>query len=173
MLMYPNSGIREITAPLNLKGVTQDRRHPRRATRLRWLFSTFPAGAPGIGILLLRMLVGADAILLGWQYLVDHGALSIPSLAAGLILLAGISLVVGFLTPVGAAMVVLTAFSSELAWFRALVGDLLHATLPIKYPAAVSAAIGLLGPGWFSLDRLIFGRREVIIPRLSDPARER
>jgi hypothetical protein len=119
------------------------------------------------------MLVSIDSVLLGWQYLVEHGTLSVASLTAGLILLAGISLLVGFLTPVGAAMIVLTALGSELAWYRALVGDLLHTTVAIKYLAAVAAAIGFLGPGWFSLDRLIFGRREVIIPRFPDPARER
>ena len=119
------------------------------------------------------MLVGVDAIFRSWRYLVGHEALSPASMAAGLVLIAGISLVVGFLTPVGAAAIVLTGLIAEVTWFRGVVGDLLDPPGSIKWLAAVAAALTLLGPGWFSLDSLIFGRRDIIVPRFTDPARER
>jgi uncharacterized membrane protein YphA (DoxX/SURF4 family) len=107
----------------------------------------------------------------GWQYLADHDTLTRLSFPAGLTVAGGLSLVVGFLTPIGAATIVLTALGSELAWSRAPIGDLLHASAAVTYLAVVAAAVGLLGPGWFSLDRLIFGRREIIIPRSPGPTK--
>ncbi len=99
------------------------------------LFSTFPGGVPGVGLLLLRAVVG------GWSIL--HGG--IPAIAAGGLL------AIGFLTPLAAGLSVAILGFSDARWL-------------------VSLALALLGPGAFSLDARLFGRREIIIPRRSNPS---
>jgi uncharacterized membrane protein YphA (DoxX/SURF4 family) len=76
----------------------------------------------------------------------------------------GASILVGFLTPVASAAATggyLLACASAFS----MTGANNHpGTLAAFNLAAVSAALTLLGPGAFSLDGRLFGRREIIIP---------
>ena len=78
---------------------------------------------------------------------------------------AGILLLAGFLTPVAAALVGLSAVGVWISMIPGPQQNLFPSKLPVAFLAAVSGAIVLLGPGAFSLDARLFGLREIIIPR--------
>ena len=128
------------------------------------LFVTFPDGWPGIGLLWLRLVVGAALAAQGTTYLggfleAGLGVWAIVSVA----LIGGLCLIGGLFTPAAGVM--------------AIVGTLLVATGPIHESqlffrsqgslliAAATISIMLLGPGAYSIDARLFGRREILIPR--------
>ena len=76
----------------------------------------------------------------------------------------GAFLLVGLMTPFVAVLVAAGGIAAVLSWIP-LPGQ----TLSDSYPAifnliVLSIAIALLGPGAFSLDARMFGRREITIP---------
>jgi uncharacterized membrane protein YphA (DoxX/SURF4 family) len=73
----------------------------------------------------------------------------------------GVSLLIGFLTPVTCG---LTAAGTVLIRIQAPTPNLFEARLATVFVVIMAAAIGFLGPGAFSLDSRLFGRREIIIP---------
>jgi len=132
---------------------------------LQRFFSTFPGGWPALGLLLLRLAVSTNSFIEGIALLNVQGASGFPILPAGVALvLASISLALGFLTPVFSALAALSFVASEVT---------LH-HLPIVHPfgdfvatgdfITIAIALTCLGPGAVSLDARLFGRREIIIP---------
>jgi hypothetical protein len=109
------------------------------------LFSMFPAGVPGLALLVLRNCIAAalasSALPDGWQH------------TAFLILLG--MLVIGMFTPVvcalASAVVVLCCLHTPLR-------D--SATIVVVVLSALSLAC--IGPGAFSVDGWLFGRRVVL-----------
>jgi uncharacterized membrane protein YphA (DoxX/SURF4 family) len=139
--------------------------HHRRQD-LRRLYSTFPSGFPGGGLLLLR--VGMGLILVVQSYRALPGT---QSSSYGLWVLAlitsvvGISFILGLLTPLAGLVAVLIGPTLQL-W---------HSTwnpyppgLWSLSPLVMAVAITLLGPGAFSLDARFFGRRKVFVPRANN-----
>jgi hypothetical protein len=81
----------------------------------------------------------------------------------------GALLSVGFLTPIVGILVGLGALGIGLSYLPACTPNLFDAKLPAIQAATMLIAIVLLGPGAFSIDSRVFGRREIIIPpRLQD-----
>jgi len=131
----------------------------------RLFFSTFPGGKPGIGLLLLRAGVGAAAIAQGGIYLADRRNLTLWTWAVGLLAIAGgASLLVGFLTKAACVLAALASIMVALPWLPAPPFSLFNSKLSLVFVGIMTAAIILLGPGAFSLDCRLFGRREIIIP---------
>lgn len=131
----------------------------------RLFFSTFPGGKPGIGLLLLRAGVGAAAITQGGVYLADHSNPSLWTWAIGLLAIAGgVSLLIGFLTKAACVLAALAIIAIALPWLPAPTLSLFSGKLSLIFVGIMMAAIILLGPGAFSLDARLFGRREIIIP---------
>jgi hypothetical protein len=130
------------------------------------LFSTFPSGAPGAGLLLLRAAAGLAALWVGIESLSgqEDQALRVW-LAVAAAIASGLSLLLGLLTPGAGALAVVIGLSLLLGWIPVAHGshDLLSASLLI----VVALAIVLLGPGAYSLDAYLFGRREIVIPERS------
>ncbi|MGA2337879.1 MAG: hypothetical protein WBQ19_03465 [Terriglobales bacterium] len=131
---------------------------------MRRLYSTFPGGLPGVGLLLLRAAIGTRLILRTYtrvfgQQSVDAGMWSLELLA----LAVGIAFILGFGTPLA-------------GFFSALAGIAVHVWHPSGDPSivsllsfntiAIATAIAFLGPGTLSLDARFFGRRKIIIPRV-------
>jgi hypothetical protein len=79
-------------------------------------------------------------------------------------LVGGSLLVVGFLTPVVGVLLGLGVPGVGLSLLPPCPISLFESTLPTALTATILIAIVLLGPGAFSVDSRIFGRREIIIP---------
>jgi uncharacterized membrane protein YphA (DoxX/SURF4 family) len=136
-----------------------------RRILLQRLFSTFPSGRPGIGLLLLRAVLGGIAVLLGALYLsgLGHHSILVWSVAA-ILLLSGIGLIVGFLTPLVSLLVALCVFGVTLSWIPAPPMASLSVLFVALLMVITAIGIALLGPGAFSIDGCLFGRREIVIP---------
>jgi len=87
---------------------------------------------------------------------------------AGLLAVAiGSLLLIGFMTPFVSFLVGLTVIAIAFSWFPAPSQNFFDAKLTGVFAAIMSGALALLGPGAFSLDARLFGRREIIIPHHS------
>lgn len=137
---------------------------PRRH-RLQRLFSSFPEGWPGIGLILLRLTVALNAIFQGMATLmVSNGPAFTPWFSGLLAITVGLALLIGFLTPLAGA-------AAAIGYLVRGVSSLLatdvsqHSAAFVAFGlGAISIALVLLGPGAFSLDGYLFGRRKIIIP---------
>jgi hypothetical protein len=122
------------------------------------LFSMFPAGMAGVALLVLRVSAAAALLVDGTQ----HWAL-VTSLAIMLaVVLLAILLCIGFLTPYCCSICCLI----ELAVVsKCAAGGGFHVALSI----ALTASVGMLGPGAYSTDSHLFGRRRLNMPRQDRP----
>jgi len=83
---------------------------------------------------------------------------------AALTFAGGTVLLVGLMTPFVAVLVAAGGIAAVLSWIP-LPGQALSDSYPaILNLIVLSTAIALLGPGAFSLDARMFGRREITIP---------
>jgi hypothetical protein len=115
-------------------------------------FSMFPAGAPGWGMLILRLGVAASLhIAPGGHFAANPNMV----VFVGLVVLSG-SLAVGLLTP----LVALSAGIVEVALLLTGATSIVVAVLLGPLNAVV---LLLLGPGAYSLDSRLFGRRVVVL----------
>ena len=126
------------------------------------LFSTFPNRWPGLGILLLRSVVGSAAILRSVDWLNTNSAQNWHGLTlAVLAILAGCLLIAGLLTPLACVLLIACCAVDAVTHTT---GPSHPSTGTIIQTIVSTAAIALLGPGAFSFDSRLFGRREIIIP---------
>jgi putative oxidoreductase len=116
------------------------------------LFSTFPGGLPGAGLLILR------------------AAVAIPLMYAGLLTAGSAAPVILELVTAGAAVLLLIGLWTPLAGALIAVAEL---TLAVPHPterwmfvhfAALGTALAMLGPGGCSVDARLFGRKNIRIP---------
>ena len=113
----------------------------------------------------MRASVGITTLTQGALYLADGGDPTVAKWIAGLLALAsGVSLLIGFLTPIAGVLAGLGATLTALAWFHLSAPNLFEPRLSTVFAVTIAAAICCLGPGAFSVDARLFGRREIIIP---------
>jgi uncharacterized membrane protein YphA (DoxX/SURF4 family) len=117
--------------------------------------------------LLLRLAIGVVSLIQGGFYLSDNIHSTLAMELGGLLgLAAGAALLIGIFTPAAAVLVGLCALGTGFAWLPSPVPNLFDARLSAILAVIITAAIVFLGPGAFSLDARLFGRREIIIPPL-------
>ena len=120
-------------------------------------FSAFPGGWPGLGLLLLRALVGVTLFAQILSYL-GSTKLSVLSLVVtALVLIIASCLLVGFMTPIAAMVIGMTAIALA-------VSNVIETNQTLLNVIVLTTTVALLGPGAFSIDARMFGRREILIP---------
>jgi uncharacterized membrane protein YphA (DoxX/SURF4 family) len=132
---------------------------------LQRLFSTFPGGRPGVGLLLVRATLGGLAVTFGALSLssrTEHAATAWA--IASVLIIGGVALVIGFLTPFASLGIGLCVLGIAFSWFPGPPFVMLASPLLVLLVVVTAAGIGLLGPGAFSIDGRLFGRREIVIP---------
>ena len=118
-------------------------------------FALFPGGVTGAGVSLLRVSVASSLLLLSLVH--SEGANLLQFLAV----LGAVALCAGFQTRVVAAL----SFAVPLLGFATGAG---FAPLAILH-AMDAGALVLTGPGAWSIDAVLFGRRTVTLPDRNDP----
>lgn len=122
---------------------------------MRRLYSTFAGGWPGIGLLLMRLVVGAVVLWHAGPRLFSdpplHGIIAYASLAV-----AGLLLMAGLWTPFAGAVVAIVVISELLTTGEPPVAHLLAAT--------IAAGLMMLGPGRLSIDARLFGWKRIDAP---------
>jgi uncharacterized membrane protein YphA (DoxX/SURF4 family) len=127
----------------------------------RW-YRTFPRGLPGIGLLVLRLVIGAKLVIEASSCMRDPQGLKLGVWLLALLALGiGASFVLGFLTQLVAGVSAL-ACAAVYFWHPAWASSFQN--LPSLDAIGVALAIALLGPGALSLDAYFFGRRKIVIP---------
>jgi hypothetical protein len=114
------------------------------------LFSMFPAGVPGIALLLLRIGVSATIFATGWNSQVPVPVLLVLALHC-------LFLCLGIFTPLLAALG--CAFELVTAAFTNY-----HSIVAVLSSSLDAAAVAMLGPGAYSLDARRFGHRVIHFP---------
>jgi uncharacterized membrane protein YphA (DoxX/SURF4 family) len=124
------------------------------------LFSMFPQGGPGIALLLLRVSVAGITVFRLWRH---YGALGPYWVLWGAAVLA-LALCVGVLTPIVSALICLVAV------FSIVQG---HSDALVDVSTILNAiALALLGPGAYSVDAWLYGRRVVVVPARERPSKD-
>lgn len=118
---------------------------------LQRLFSTFPDRWPGLGLLLMRAGIGAALVYVGAASLWVDSAGPVPVAQNGIAAVAGVFLLVGLWTPVVGGLAAL-----DQVW---LALTLPSSQLNHLFLAVLSAGVAMLGPGVWSIDARLFGRR--------------
>jgi len=116
------------------------------------LFSTFANGWPGAGLLLLRVLTDLVLLYSLIPRIIDRPAFGVivPQMIA---VLAGTFLLVGLWTPVVGTLIAIV----EVWIIFVVAGD---PTVPLML-ATIGAALAMIGPGAWSIDARLFGRKHI------------
>ena len=123
------------------------------------LFSTFAGGWPGVGLLLLRLLtVGA---------LVHFGITGVLTAPPAMIVVlqimgavAGILLLIGLWTPLAGTLAAIVKAWVAYSRYSTHSGDPWISIIL----AVLGAALAMIGPGAWSIDARLFGRKQIDFP---------
>ena len=116
------------------------------------LFTTFADGWPGLGLLVQRLVTGIalfhhGIVLIGQT----QAAATIAPQAMGAVL--AVFIMIGLWTPIAGSLIAAVEVWTALA----VPGDLETAIIV----AAVAATLAMIGPGAFSVDARLFGRKHI------------
>jgi putative oxidoreductase len=117
------------------------------------LFSTFPCGLPGAGLLLLRTVTATSLI---YMELLTASS-PIPVVARMVTAAAAVLLAIGLWTPLAGAAIAAAEFGLAFT----------HPANPWTFVhfGVLGAALAMLGPGGCSVDSRLFGRKQLQIPQ--------
>lgn len=137
------------------------------------LYSTFPGGRLGIGLLILRTAAGVatsvyGAILVSRLEAAAGSQFSyVSQLILGLLLITGsIFFLLGLMMPFVSIMVAISELAA--AVMRLVPGNPMQESefgwVALLLLASITIALSFLGPGAYSIDARLFGRRRIFIP---------
>jgi uncharacterized membrane protein YphA (DoxX/SURF4 family) len=119
---------------------------------LQRLFSTFASGFPGFGLILQRLVTAAALVcclITRFQGTAPPASFALHLIEAAAALL----LLLGFWTPVAGAIV-----AGRELWIALSGGG--NFWLPLVL-ATLGATLAMIGPGAWSIDALLFGRKQI------------
>ena len=121
------------------------------------LFSTFADGSAGGGLLVQRLLAGGVLVYCGVACATANPicAAAVPQSIGAL---AGVLLIVGLWTPIAGAVVAI--LEASVAFLSPA-----NAAIPL-FLAVLGATLAMIGPGTWSIDALVFGRKRIVTPDL-------
>lgn len=120
-----------------------------------------------MGLLFLRLAAAGTAMVQGYSYFAVDGAGSEGGYLVGIaLILSGLLLLAGFLTPLVCSLLCVLVGSTGAGWIGPPPDNLFDKVLPTALTAVIAISVTILGPGGYSVDSRLFGRREIIIPRL-------
>jgi uncharacterized membrane protein YphA (DoxX/SURF4 family) len=115
-------------------------------------------------LLLLRVVIGSAALAEGRSYITGAGLVPAAWLVGLSAVACGALLLIGLLTPVVATVVAAGAAAVRFSLVPSCSPNLLDSGITLIFLLTMSVTIVGLGPGAFSMDARLFGRREIIIP---------
>jgi uncharacterized membrane protein YphA (DoxX/SURF4 family) len=116
--------------------------------------------------------IGLTSVVQGAFYLVHGSTWTLGGLfSCFLLAVGGTCLLIGFLTPCGSVLTGIAILGSAISLLPAPAGNLFEGRLVSFETIVLATAIALLGPGAFSVDARLFGRREIVIPASSRRAK--
>ena len=140
----------------------------RGGTVLQRIFSAFPSGSPGAGLFILRASLGATLVAHGGACLWGWHDLGWLAWVAGIVAIAsGLALVIGYLTPLASILAGLTIVGNIFTWCGCHSSPVFDSGVTVELAASMAVALVCIGPGAFSVDARLFGRREIIISDVS------
>jgi putative oxidoreductase len=119
---------------------------------LRRLYSTFAGGWPGLGLVLMRLVVGLALVSSAGSVLLSSPAMPM-TLVSVLLATAAILIIIGLFTPIVGTLVALI----ESCRLLIIPADRLVYLLV----ATFGAALAMLGPGLWSVDARLFGWKRI------------
>jgi uncharacterized membrane protein YphA (DoxX/SURF4 family) len=122
---------------------------------LQRLFSTFADGWPGAGLLMQRLLIGAALLYIDITCLMTGPVCSFPVMKS-IGALAGILLIAGLWTPIVGILV-----AGVETWIA--LSAIGNAGIPLAL-AVLGLTLAMIGPGAWSADARLFGRRHIAFP---------
>lgn len=111
------------------------------------------------------------AVLTAGVFYLGEPSPTLATWSAGVFAIAmGILLVIGFMTPIAGMVVALMGVGLGLSVIPVSVPSPWSSELAVVFGLTILVAIIGLGPGAFSVDARVFGRREIIIPPVDYPS---
>jgi uncharacterized membrane protein YphA (DoxX/SURF4 family) len=133
---------------------------------VRAFLTAYPGGRPGVALLLLRATLGIALLLQGALCVTSPGIASVVRACTEMA--GGVLLTIGFFTPFAALLLAVGGSAFEVFFSGVCGSGPFNSAGAIVFAAAILTALVLLGPGAFSVDAKMFGRREIIIPPRPD-----
>jgi uncharacterized membrane protein YphA (DoxX/SURF4 family) len=116
--------------------------------------------------------MGVTLATQGSVYLSDWPNANLAMWAVGLLTVSSSALIlIGYMTPLASVVGGLVCIGTWFPWFPTPTPNLFVTRVATVMAAAIAVAIVCLGPGAFSLDARLFGRREIIIPKSSSSSK--
>jgi len=120
------------------------------------LFSTFAEGWPGAGLLVQRVLTSIVLLCFWVTHFLETARLGL-SVPYGIAAVAGVFLLLGLWTPVAGITIAIAE-----AWILLVSSG--HSLTPIML-AGLGGTVAMIGPGMWSIDAKLYGRKHLQNPR--------
>ena len=119
---------------------------------MRRLYSTFADSWPGVGLILMRLVVGAVLVESAASTVLSSPPAAVATMSV-VLAVAGIFLILGLYTPIVGTLV---AFAETLGLLTVHAQRIEHILV-----ATFGAALAMLGPGSWSIDARLFGWKRI------------